>query len=1044
MFRSFLLLTALMFAPFGKTAPTQPLRPADGFHQIRLNGHTFTLPAGFTIELAAVPPLCQRPVVAAFDEKGGLYVCDSSGSNEKVEEQLRKKPHRILRLEDTDGDGKFDKSTVFVSNVMLPEGAMWLDGSLYVAAPPCILKFTDTDGDGKADKEEVWFDGKTLTGCANDLHGPYIGPDGWIYWCKGAFAKQEYTLPNGTKFSTRAAHVFRARPDGSRIEPVMAGGMDNPVDLVFTPSGERIFSTTFFQHPANGKRDGLVHAVYGGVYGKDHDPIHEHPWTSPQLMPLLTHLGPAAPCGLHRYESDQFGKEFESNLFCCQFNLRKVSRHILVPAGSTFTTKDSDFLVSDNLDFHPTDVLEDADGSLLVIDTGGWYKLCCPTSQLVKPDVTGAIYRVKKIGAHKIEDPRGLKIDWAKVSSAELTGSLDDSRPVVYRRAIGILAVRREVELLATFADERKFTVRQRLGAVWALARIAGPEAREGVRKFLGDADESIRNAALHVVALGRDREALAKVMKLAAHASPQTGRVAAEALGRIGDPKAILAIFDALANEKNDRVLDHSLTYALIEIGVVRETAEGLKHPSPRVRRAVLSALENIPASHLDSSAVVAELNAKDSALRETAWWVAGRHPQWGDRLAGYFTDRLKIIEGMTPPERDELAARLLPFLKSAPIRKAVGDALAGTTDTQAVRPILRALAKSGLKALPSEWTEGLLCVLYTRDDEAVRDAIAVLRAVPPTVQEAAEITAKVRAYRRRLAAPLPKDLEYALLAAAPPGTRQSVEIIDSAIADLHRDRASTLRAAAADLLTRAAVAPESLIALAQALKTANPVEVGKLLQAFATSQSETVGLPFVAALSDPALRSVIRIEMIKPILDKYSKPVRDEAEKLYALLQEARAGERQKLERLLKEMPAGDIRRGQIAFNGTKGVCATCHKIGYVGGTVGPDLTRIGGIRTERDLLEAIVFPSASFVRSYEPVKVTTLDGRSFNGILKKDAADEIIVVVAADKEERIARDNIEEIKPSSVSIMPAGFDQQLSPQEIADLIAFLKACR
>jgi putative heme-binding domain-containing protein len=92
----------------------------------------------------------------------------------------------------------------------------------------------------------------------------------------------------------------------------------------------------------------------------------------------------------------------------------------------------------------------------------------------------------------------------------------------------------------------------------------------------------------------------------------------------------------------------------------------------------------------------------------------------------------------------------------------------------------------------------------------------------------------------------------------------------------------------------------------------------------------------------------------------------------------------------------------------------------MGYVGGTVGPDLTRIGGIRTERDLLESIVFPNASFVRSYEPVRVVTTDERTFNGVLKKDAPDEIVVVVAADKEERIARADVASITPSSVSLM------------------------
>ena len=148
--------------------------------------------------------------------------------------------------------------------------------------------------------------------------------------------------------------------------------MDNPVEVVFTPDGECIFSTTFFQNPANGQRDGLVHAVYGGVYGKAHEPIHEHPWTSPQLMPVLTHLGPAAPAGLLRMESNQFGDAYRFNLFCAQFNLRTVSRHVLIPDGGHVLHQSEPFVTSDDIDFHPTDVLEDADGSLLVVDTGGW------------------------------------------------------------------------------------------------------------------------------------------------------------------------------------------------------------------------------------------------------------------------------------------------------------------------------------------------------------------------------------------------------------------------------------------------------------------------------------------------------------------------------------------------------------------------------------------------------------------------------------------------------------------------------------------------
>ena len=88
--------------------------------------------------------------------------------------------------------------------------------------------------------------------------------------------------------------------------------------------------------------------------------------------------------------------------------------------------------------------------------------------------------------------------------------------------------------------------------------------------------------------------------------------------------------------------------------------------------------------------------------------------------------------------------------------------------------------------------------------------------------------------------------------------------------------------------------------------------------------------------------------------------------------------------------------------------------------------------------------MFPSASFVRSYEPVRVTTQDGRVFNGILTTDAPDAVVVTVAADRATRSARSDVEAVEPGAVSVMPAGLDQQLTRQELADLVAFLRACR
>ena len=119
--------------------------------QFKFPKHNITVPDGFEVELVAAPPLIERPISADFDEQGRLYVTESSGSNDKSQKQLEDKPHRVIRLEDTDGDGRFDKRTVFADRLMFPEGAMWFDGSFYVAAPPSIWKFTDTDGDGIAD-----------------------------------------------------------------------------------------------------------------------------------------------------------------------------------------------------------------------------------------------------------------------------------------------------------------------------------------------------------------------------------------------------------------------------------------------------------------------------------------------------------------------------------------------------------------------------------------------------------------------------------------------------------------------------------------------------------------------------------------------------------------------------------------------------------------------------------------------------------------------------------------------------------------------------
>jgi putative membrane-bound dehydrogenase-like protein len=1016
--------------------------------EVTLNGHVFTLPDGYTIELIAGPPLVNRPITGAFDEQGRLYVSDSSGSNDPVKKQLAERPHCILRLEDIDGDGKFDRATVFADKMMFPEGTMWLDGSLYVSAPPTIWKLTDTDG--VADRREEWLT-RTLTGCANDLHGPYAGPDGWIYWCKGAFAPQTYQVPGREPVKSRAAHIFRARRDGSGLEPVMTGGMDNPVEVVFTPGGERIFTTTFLVHPSEGQRDGLIHAIYGGVYGKDHDVINGHPRTG-DLMPPLVHLGPAAPCGLVRYESTAFGPDYHDNLFTCCFNMRKITRHALAPDGATFKAATSDFLVSNNLDFHPTDILEDADGSLIVIDTGGWYKLCCPTSQLWKPDILGAIYRIRRKGAPKIDDPRGSQLAWNGAPTELLATRLADSRPVVRHRAIEELGKRGSQAVPVLVDVLKQPDVEARRNAVWALVRIEGAEARATIRAGLADPDETVRQVAAHCVSLRRDREAVPQLIELLKSGTAQNQRVAAEALGRLRDKSAVAPLLAAAgklpsshSNDRlserpaKDRILEHSLTFALVEIDNPVATSSKLAGGATSMRRAALIALDQMPGGGVDPKSVFTLLSSPDAGLKLTASWIIGRHPEWGDAIAELLSDRMDA-SGDSESEWAEVEPYLAQFSGTAAVQGQLAKSLADPRQNPvARRHVLSAMRSARLKQLPTAWVDALLGSLKRKDVSLATGAIAVFRAIPGGKEHDGKIR---EALIEAANIPnLPSDTRLEALAAVPGGLSQvDTQTFAFLRAQLNTDLPVPVRSAAAGVLSTARLIPAQLDELTESIKTAGPLEIDRLLSAYENCADEKIGLKLIAALRASSTLGALRVDSVQQRIKKQPASVQAQAERLYRLINVDIEKQRQQITDLLPLVHKGDVRRGQLVFAREKAACSSCHQFGYKGGRIGPDLTKIGAIRAERDLLEAILFPSASFVRSYEPVQVVTKSGKVHNGLVKSDAPDEVVLVLSATETVRVPRDQIEEMRPGTVSVMPAGLDKQLTPQDLADLVAFL----
>ncbi|MFM7249405.1 MAG: HEAT repeat domain-containing protein, partial [Planctomycetaceae bacterium] len=949
---------------------------------------------------------------------------------------------------DADGDGVFDTRTVYAEKLMLPEGSLWWRGSLYVAAPPVIWRFTDADDDGVAETRAVWFDARTLTGCANDLHGPYLGRDGRIYWCKGAFAEQTHDLPGRPGWTTRASHIFRARDDASGIEPVLTGGMDNPVDVVFTPGGERILSCTFLVHPGGGQRDGLIHALYGGVYGKDHGVLDGHERTGP-LLPALEHLGPAAPCGLHLHSGHGFGTDSGLDLFTCAFNLRTLFRHELLPHGATFRVETAPFLQTDDVDFHPTDVIEDADGSLLVVDTGGWYKLCCPTSQLEKPAVLGAIYRIRRDGAAAAEDPRGLALAWDALGPAALAALLADSRPAVVARATDLLArlgegAVPELGRLATGAADAA----TRRGAVWALTRIDGAAARDAVRPLLGDADATVRQAACHSAGLHRDRAALDALARLVAGDDAPVARAAAEALGRLGTADACGALLAAAgrAAPAVDRALDHSILYALVETAEATPLRAALAAGPPAARRAALLALDQmaarLPAPALSSADVLPLCDADDPGVRDAAWWIASHHADWSGALAGKVPGLLDRLAGSDAAD----ASREL--LASLAAGDGVAEALAAQLDA-AAPPARRAAALETIRAArptaaPHVWVEALARLAsrpVERGGAAAEEsgaAVAVLAGLPLSKDERAAFKPTALAIEER--GTLPPAAILQALGLLGEATGELPLVVVGRLAIVARLGESPVdRTAAAAILAAAALDDAGAARVGEAFGELGAQEASILLPTLAARGGAALATA-VAGLARSEAGAGVRRDLIEAAVAALPEGARDAGQDLLARSEALSRGEREAFEALLAALPEGDPVRGHAVFAGKAGACTTCHAMAYVGGRVGPDLSHIGAIRTPRDLLEAIVRPSAAFVRSYEPSIVVTVDGRSFQGVVRDEPGGALAIQTTATQVERVPRDAVESIEPGRVSIMPQGYDKLLSPQDLADLVAFL----
>ncbi len=1014
------------------------------------NPPPMTIPDDTVVETAAAPPLVNHPVAGCLDDRGRLFLCENTGDNFVAKDLEERLQNVVTLLTDTNGDGNYDQRQVFADGFTFPQGVLWHDGALYVASPPSIWKLTDDDDDGVADTRVAIASGFGYTGNAATVHTPRISPTGRLFWGHGRKPSQVKDVTGKLVHTGASARIWTSTLEGHDLRPWCGGGMANPVELDFWPTGEVIGNVNIL-HRDPVRRDSLVHWQDGGTYPRHENlvGIAEFTTTGP-LLQEFHDFGHVAVAGLTMYHTDTLsppGEDWTNNIFMTEFNNQELVRLAIKRDGASFTAREYPFLKIHDPDVHLVGVLEDADGSLLLIDTGGWFRQGCPSSGIAKPDVPGAVYRIRKAGPWQpLADHRGNSIEWDKAAPGHLAALLDDTRHVVRDRATNAL-VRQKTEstavLVKTLKTHPNSVVRVR--AAFALCRIGNTAAASALRLALKDRDIDVRLAATQSLAELGDKAALRYLLLNLNHDSLALQRETATAMGRLGDPLAIAPILTTLSNPELDRQREHALLWALLQINDPAATREALTsiaplYPrNPDFTRRVLLALDRLDPEALTTSEVTPHLGSRDEALRHLATELLSNRldqPAWAscaadtlERIAknpqDHQLDVARALLGKGLAEDEATRQHFTTYLtnKNSKLRDLALDALAASPGTKPhdawIAPLQKLLDPSNLQL-----TEHALRAAASLDPQA-------LNAEARALADNADLPRLLRIEALRLFDSKGKALGPI-----------AFDLIESILADA--DAWPSERLEAARLLVASGITRDQMLRSAKFLAVAGPLEFPLLHNRIRRPKDVEIGKALAYAyVHAPGAVTVTARELLHRSLKAYfPEEVWKDAE---APLNDRIALEENATNQLIDleaklGVGKGDVTRGQEVFGSAQAMCSICHKIGDLGNHVGPDLSAIGGIRKHRDLLESILFPSASFAQDYEGFVLTKNNGEVLSGVLASESTDTVELRLATGQSTTIPRSQIKSLSPLPVSLMPQGLGQVLTEQQLIDLVAYL----
>ncbi len=1000
-----LLFTALAFGlslnGCGRSGP--PYSPEASLQTMRIE-------KGFRIELFATEPEIADPVAMEFDENGRIFVVEMPGY------PLDTGPTgRVKLLEDTDGDGRPDRTTLFADGLVLPTGVMrWKKGILVTAAPD-VWYLEDTDGDGWADVRRKILTGFAFTNPQHTVNAPVYGLDNWIYLAhegstRAIIFKDKFGDPGSEiRFPDRSAgptvkverRGVRFRPDTFQLEAL---------------SGHSQFGHTFDEwghyftvHNANHVRHEVIAARYlqrnpALLAGSAMRNVSDHgaaakvfPITERPRVEMLTDVGQfTAACSLTFYLGGAFPPELGRVSFVAEPAHNLVHRDVWSEAGASYLAKRAqegvEFLASTDSWFRPVNFTVGPDGALYLVDyyrgriehpewTAGQDHHDDHSTAAYQGGNKGRIYRIVPDSQPPLALPGKIRL--GEASDEELVKQLENSNLWLRRTAQRLLVDRQSpssVEPLLRLFHESPSPA-GRLHALWTLEGL-GKLDTALVADALRDSEPGVRENAIRLA-----EPRLAN--------SAQLAEKLAEKLLAMSEDRSLKVQFQLLC------------TLGFLD--------------SPRSRaiqnRLLLKSIE-------DEWMQVAVLSGSSARARELFEMAVspntGLTGEMTEGRAAFFRRVCAVIGTRDQVEINRVLATVANHRE------------AGAEWWRAAS--LEGLAQGGGgkqgNAAALKGNQDLLLSLFQSPAAKVRRASLQLLKVTglPQGPAAAKTLQQALATAADRVSPAEKRCDaitLLALAGAEPHGSLFKKLIDPREPD------------------------EVQVAAVRALGQIKGSEIG----AFLLSQWKTLTPPVRAAAGDVMLREKERVRLLLGAVKDENVPAwtlgsgqrarllmheDPEVRQIARALLEEKPDERAKV---LKRYESalnlnGNAARGEQVF---KNACSKCHLKNGVGAEAGPDLGTVRN-RAASLLLVDILMPSKSIAQQYETYVVESKSGGSTDGVLGSETPQTIVLHQEEGKKIVIPRKDIQRLYVSSLSGMPPDLEKQIDLQQMADLLKFL----